>query len=67
MPESKTEIIVFRAEPRLAAALKEAASVEAMNMSDYIRTILRLHLFDSSGSHSMGESRPTAPAARELI
>ena len=57
MTDNKSEVIVFRAEPRLAAAMREAASTEAMNLSDYIRTVLRLHLFDYRGTHSMGEPR----------
>ena len=46
MSESKTDLIAFRAEPRLAKALREAASTEAMSVSDYVRTILRTRLFD---------------------
>jgi len=59
MSENKSELIAFRAENRLAKALREQASTEAMSLSDYIRTILRLYLFDyatnSNGQTANGE------------
>jgi len=45
MAENKTEVLIFRAEPRLANAVRDAAKTEAMSIADYIRTVLRLHLF----------------------
>ena len=59
MEDNQSELFSFRAEPRLARAIKEAAAVEAVTLSDYIRFVLRLHLFDYRGTHSMGEPRPT--------
>lgn len=57
------EVMSFRAEPRLAKAIKQAASTEAVSLSDYIRTVLRLHLFDyatnHAGQNAVAEPRPT--------
>ena len=41
---NKDAIIYFRAEPRLAKAIKEGASRYELNASDYIRTLLRKSL-----------------------
>jgi hypothetical protein len=50
-----SEVIAFRADPKLANELRKAASTEAMSLSDYMRTICRFHLRDQRGTHSMGE------------